>query len=193
VEVDTMNWDMPYRYSSKFQEHYHDHPVYQDYPVVNVSHQAAMQYCQWLTEKYHASNGRKFKEVRFRLPTAKEWELAAQGGDSSAIFPWEGTFVFNDQGNYQSNVREVIFDSFDFGVVWYDIEVIEPVKSFQKNTFGLYNMCGNVAEMIADSTLVKGGSWFDFSDWHEIKKSQPYDGGSNPTVGFRVFMEVIQK
>ncbi len=39
-----------------------------------------MEYCNWLTEKYNGNTGKKkFKKVKFRLPTLKEWQIAALG------------------------------------------------------------------------------------------------------------------
>lgn len=53
---------------------------YTDYPVVNVRHEAAILFCQWLTEQYNNSPGKKkFAKVKFRLPSRKEWQIAALG------------------------------------------------------------------------------------------------------------------
>src|SRR6478736_4482820 len=49
------------------------------YPVVNISHKAAIAYCQWLTDEYNNLKKRKFKKVLFRLPTINEWQIAALG------------------------------------------------------------------------------------------------------------------
>jgi hypothetical protein len=51
-----------------------------DYPAVNVSHEGAQHYCDWLTEKYNTYTGKKkYKKVKFRLPTLEEWQIAALG------------------------------------------------------------------------------------------------------------------
>lgn len=53
---------------------------YTAYPAVNIRHEAAVLFCQWLTEQYNYNPGKKrFKKVRFRLPTIKEWQIAALG------------------------------------------------------------------------------------------------------------------
>ncbi|MEO1053716.1 MAG: SUMF1/EgtB/PvdO family nonheme iron enzyme [Bacteroidota bacterium] len=52
---------------------------YADYPVMNIPFEGAKIYCEWLTEQYNAQEGREYKRVQFRLPTRKEWTMAALG------------------------------------------------------------------------------------------------------------------
>jgi len=52
---------------------------YTNFPAVNVSHEAATAFCEWLTEQYNGAADRKHKKVKFRLPTLKEWQIAALG------------------------------------------------------------------------------------------------------------------
>lgn len=50
-----------------------------NYPAVQVTYEAAEAYCQWLTDQYNKTEGRKYKQVKFRLPSIAEWQLAAHG------------------------------------------------------------------------------------------------------------------
>jgi hypothetical protein len=52
---------------------------FNNYPIVNVSYEAAQAYCSWLTEQYNNTADRKYKRVKFRLPSIKEWQVAALG------------------------------------------------------------------------------------------------------------------
>jgi len=53
---------------------------YGDYPVVNITHDAALAYCEWLTRQYNNSKGKKkYKQAVFRLPTLSEWQITALG------------------------------------------------------------------------------------------------------------------
>lgn len=87
-----------------FEDKYFDNPAYNDFPVVNITRNAAILYCAWLTNE--VSNALKNKEIKwsgfsnseklvtdFRIPTSQEWIYAARGGDSTALkYPW-GRYV----------------------------------------------------------------------------------------------------
>jgi hypothetical protein len=70
-----------------------------------------------------------------------------------------------------------------------------PVKSFAPNSIGLYNMCGNIAEMLELEKRTKGGGWDSDSKFMSINALDEYNGKTtpNPYTGFRVFMQVIEK
>ncbi len=50
--VKSENWTKNLMRGEPYAEHYHTHPAYQNYPVVNVTSESAKAYCEWLTEKY---------------------------------------------------------------------------------------------------------------------------------------------
>jgi formylglycine-generating enzyme required for sulfatase activity len=47
------------------------------YPVINITYEAAQEYCKWLTDQYNNTAERKYKKVKFRLPSIEEWQIAA--------------------------------------------------------------------------------------------------------------------
>lgn len=173
------------------------HPDDPNFPVQNITHEAATLYCQWITAVYNNSpEKRKFRKVIFRLPTMEEWETAARAGRPDVPYAWGGYFVRNSKGCYLGNfnVSSQPCDncsgkndaSNDGGVF--------PVATgtYFPNDFGLYNISGNVAEMLDDPTKIKGGSWKDIPYYGQIQTVQNAEMPS-PTVGFRVFMEVIEE
>jgi formylglycine-generating enzyme required for sulfatase activity len=49
------------------------------YPIINIPFEGAEFYCEWLTDQYNRNNNRKYKKVKFRLPSINEWQIAALG------------------------------------------------------------------------------------------------------------------
>jgi len=186
AEVDSTNWTRIYQFGEPFMTHYHRHPAYANYPVVNVSYEGAALFCEWLTEKYNSVPNRKFKKVVFRLPTEREWITAAKGGDDSAVYPWKGNDLTNKKNQPNCNWRSNLFVD--------NADITTTVKCYTPNAYGLYNMSGNVAEMIAEKGFTKGGSYRDGEEKMTIASIDDYGGIGNPNVaiGFRYFMEVIE-
>jgi formylglycine-generating enzyme required for sulfatase activity len=165
-------------------------------PVYNISHEAAQRYCTWITQVYNASMEKKrFKKVLFRLPTAAEWEMAAMGGRKDVLFPWGGPHFRNAKGCYLGNFKSVEpckdcpsqgGDSIDGG--FFSV----PATSYFPNDFGLYCVAGNVAEMVQEFGISKGGSWQEHPQLAQIQTRGTYTQAA-PNLGFRVFMEVIEE
>lgn len=178
-----------------YEEHYFTHPAYDAYPMVCISRQAAELYCQWLSEAHNAQS----KEKRiYRLPTEAEWMQAARGGDASAIYPWKGNSLTHEtkgkwDGEKMANYK---IESKQYSKVANNdkADVTAPVKSYLPNAYGLYNMAGNVAEMVAEKGYVKGGHWNGKADLLRIDARGGFAGDviPSPTVGFRPVYEVVK-
>ena len=100
------------------------------YPVVQIAYEDALAYCEWA--------GR-------RLPTEAEWEWAARGGDKENIFFW-GDDV--SQLHQMANTWEGTFPLENSEQDGYVLRA--PVKTYEPNNFGLYDMAGNVWEWTSD-------------------------------------------
>jgi formylglycine-generating enzyme len=101
-----------------------------DMPVDTVSWEGARNYC---------------KKMGLRLPTEAEWEYAIRGGTQGEYY-WgdnitgkEANFCDStcDLNNRESNLTDGFKNS-------------APVGSFPPNSFGLYDMAGNVSEWVLD-------------------------------------------
>jgi sulfatase modifying factor 1 len=196
AQVDTLKWRDKLSFNEPYVQYYHQHPAYQNYPVVNVSYAGAQKFCEWLTEKYNANPKRKFKKVIIRLPSEKEWIEAAQAGDTSAQYAWRGTAFFNSKGQAFANFSSEIKDSTAIkakSTANANQDVIAPIDSYWKNDFGIFNMCGNVAEMVAEKGIAKGGSWRNKSDDLQIKAKYLYEGDAQNFIGFRYFLVVLEE
>ncbi len=69
-------------------------------------------------------------------------------------------------------------------------DVLAPCKSYWPNEFGIYNLSGNVAEMLGDEDVVVGGDWRSPGYDVQLTSARPYEGPS-PAIGFRVVATII--
>ncbi len=181
------------------------HPEDLQAPIVNISHAAALAFCDWLNTVYNQANypKKRFQQVRFRLPTETEWVEAARGGHQMSPYPWGGYYFRNAKGCYLANANPFLNaqDSLD-----YDFRPGEctdspgadggffpvVVDAYHPNDYGLYNVAGNAAEMVDDPSYSLGGSWLSSFFFAEIGRRQEQTL-PNPGVGFRLFMEVLKE
>jgi sulfatase modifying factor 1 len=207
-QVDTANWPLSFTQNEPFLEFYYRNPAYKEFPVVNISWEAANLFCQWLTDEYNAAPKKMFKKVLFRLPTESEWELAARGGTTGIPYPWGYKLSNNGRNmcNYKMLGEEYI--KYDSVGKKYFLEynpanekkippsavefITAPVISYEANDLGLYNVCGNVAEMTSIKGVSCGGGWQSTGGDVSVTSRAFYKGSSN-YLGFRFFMVVIEK
>lgn len=179
------------------EELYFSHPSYNEYPVVNVSREGAELYCKWLSQEMYKFVDEKKKDQYndIRIPSREEWVMAASIEGKKGPYPWDGEFVRNSKGCYLANYKPT--DS-----TYYDDGGFHTVKvnSYLPNDFGLFNMSGNVAEMVYDDYPLKnpgtaGGGWMSSAEEIKILGPDPHKGltEAHPNVGFRVVMTYMQK
>lgn len=206
---DTIGWRSKLAYNEPYVELYFRHPAYQNYPMVNVSYDQTVKYCEWLTQKYNSQTDRKFKKVLFRLPSKSEWEKAAHGGLIENVYPWKEDYLMNSECKYLCNFRRfgdegVTYDTLSekyiateqdkmgmAGLLNDNNDLTAPVESYYPNGLGIYNMAGNVSEMIEEKGVAKGGSWISPGYDVRIKSEEHYLKSCNH-IGFRVFMQVLE-
>ena len=79
VLPDTMVWREKLHYNEPYVIHYYRHPAYNNYPVVGISYEQAMVFCNWRTTRVKTllSIKKDFKnqDFEYRLPTKVEWEF----------------------------------------------------------------------------------------------------------------------
>jgi formylglycine-generating enzyme required for sulfatase activity len=111
-------------------------------PAINVNLSDAERYVDWL----YRITGRQY-----RLLSEAEWEYAARAG-ATTRYSWGDE---PDKNNANCD---------GCGSQW-DLEQTAPVGSFKPNSFGLYDMHGNVWEWVRDS-------------WHDNYDGAPVDGSA---------------
>lgn len=120
------NWRAPEGPGSDWRERL-------DHPVVNVTPEDAAAYAAWRGK---------------RLPTEAEWERAARGGLERQPFVWGALFAPKGADVWMANIWQ---GPWPYQNTRQDgFELTAPVASFPPNDFGLYDMAGNVWEIVAD-------------------------------------------
>lgn len=184
-------------------EYYIRHPMFNSYPVVGISHEQVVEYCKWRT--YVANQGDYFRENKikdyrnhlqdtfpiryfYRLPTKEEWEMIAKGNLNEQEFPYGYKDVYYEWKNKQSKMFNCIFpddkpNTYD-PHTWYDQIYTVHCKAGFPNSYGTYNMIGNLTEMVSEKGVAKGGSFVDKLDSCKISIDKYYDG-PQAWLGFR--------
>ncbi len=202
ARVDSSKWNMGHGFFKPMAEHYHSHEAYNNYPVVNISHEGAELYCQWLSAKYNKQLGtQKFK---FRLPLEAEIVRAARGDAKNISYSWGTNSLRNEKGDVMCNHLNIGAESIHFNqevgnyeikkmeyTITDDADILAPSKSYWPNNFGIYNLNGNAAEMLATKGVNMGGSWRNTGYDVRIESKHEYSG-ANPTTGFRVVMTWVE-
>ncbi len=194
--------------SEAYSVHYHTHPAYEGYPVVNITHEAALLWCKWATEKANQEWGDDY-DFTFRLPTRNEWMHAANDGRTRMKYSWGGPMLTNAKGcrlcnfnilgaenihyNKQSGEYEIIPEQQGGAFIQNSsFDITAPVMSYAPTNSGLYNLNGNVAEMTSEDGMSVGGSWK--STGYDVRNVsiENYDS-AGPTIGFRPLVIVRMK
>ena len=178
---------------------YDSHPSYDDYPVVGVSHDQAKSFCEWRTKairKNLKENDIEAPSFEYRLPSLLEWKLIADLGFSDKtkkkiekmkkrntrknqfseplLYNMKSRKIESENPNIKDNYRSTL-----------------PAPSFTylPNEVGVFNIYGNIAEMVREPGIAVGGSFMHYyDDIVPSNKTIEYSGPRN-WLGFRCVCE----
>ena len=172
------------------------------HPVVNITWQNAMAYCDWLSEQ---------KGKKYRLPTEAEWEKAASWDSQAAkrrLYPWGDAWDPALCNNKSSSGQGTT-----------------PVGQYRQaggdSPYGLSDMAGNVWEWTlskwgsqryeptfkypydrqdgredldgSEFRVLRGGNFHDGPAWCRTSARYPYESTSTADyIGFRVVREAAE-
>lgn len=205
--IDSNGWKSALAYNEPYVEFYFRHPAYSHYPVVNISYEGATMFCNWLTEKYNSFAKRKFNKVNFRLPAKKEWIYAANAGYKGSYYTWGGYYLRDGTGRFRCNFRRignenittdtitgkyVIIESWRENFSGYTAGITSPVSCYSPNSYGMYNVCGNVAEMIKEQGICMGGGWKSPGFDVRVTSEATYEKSAD-WIGFRYFIDIVEE
>jgi len=185
-----------------------------EHPVTTVSWRDAVVWCNAFTEYYNAHNGDKpdysfvytyngepvmdsdlsntnldnvsddMGATGFRLPTNDEWYAAASYENTPEDYASGATANYENEGA-------------NFAVAWYrknSDSKTHPPRGKLANLLGLYDMSGNVRELVYDKLAKyegkyndRGGAWNSNANKIIISEGAPIEDHSNSyAVGFRL-------
>lgn len=192
--------------------HYYQHPSFDSYPVVGVTHAQVVKYCNWRTDRVaeniliqkgildpkeisalsdpfslatYPDYSNKIHLPIFRLPTEDEWEQIAAGGLDPSHYPngFDAQQIKKKQQN-KSLYNVVIPESNSASTPRKDIKITAPTLSYLPNNYKIYNVIGNVAEMVEEQGVCKGGSFIHYIDECSIENKIIY-AKPEKWLGFR--------
>ncbi len=133
-----------------------------NHPMPHVSWVDAVNYCNWLSKKeglqpcysIGSTITCDFTKNGYRLPTEAEWEYACRAGQ---VKP----YTIGNQGRDTITVAEANYGN--------AVGKTTPVGSYQPNSFGIYDMHGNLWEWCND--------FYDPAYYSKLEASQPNPKG----------------
>ena len=206
---DTMVWKSEDSYNDPYVQSYFSHQAYGKYPVVGVTQKQAIDFCKWRTGAVkimlEANDFEGPIDFQYRLPSKTEWELMANAGygkKQQKLYDKRLVEIRNSQNpngrvatahmKYENRATSNP-DDLDFLRASVMSMSPAPGRSYLPNKFGVYNIYGNVAEMIAEPGIAMGGSYEHFyDDIVPSNKELSYDGPKK-WLGFRCVCEVTQR
>lgn len=160
------------------------------FPVVCVSWKAAVEFCDWRTERLN--DYRKSQELPelppFQLPTSDQYKYAASGGAAMPKYSFGGPDCRDKRGKILCNIkatRGYYGECGYFGP--------SPSMKYDANGYGLYGMSGNVFNWTGKISkdglyCAMGGSWGSFPKDAEVGAEYWRGGDGDPRIGFRCVM-----
>lgn len=151
-------------------------------PIGKVMRDDAEAYCAWLS---------KTTKLTVRLPKAREWQFAANGGDDRRVYPWGSFFV----GQFTASALSVGTNQQAVKVGTFSADI---------GPFGHRDLAGNLREWLGDTEsdgplaaganggLLAGGS---YSSDHPLTFTTTYTESVEHNayylpIGFRILVEI---
>lgn len=202
------------------QDTYFSGEEYEDFPVNNISRKGAQMYCDWITHEANEINkadGKMFiNDVR--IPMRSEWIKAATVEGKFPEYPWADTvspigfrsnFSMKDYTLPVATMNRTkepvpIGDSTAITTgewLFGKGHILTKSEFYTTNELGLYNMSGNVAEMVYETIGTNdlgvkspmgcgtaGGGWMNTAEEIKLSAEDVYEGVEDEhlNIGFRV-------
>jgi serine/threonine protein kinase len=159
------------------------YPQTPDFPVVHVTRDDAQAFCKWLTAR-ERKDERIAESHVYRLPTDLEWSMMAglkeeegispgwRDARKERVYPWGVNWPQEGAVGNFADVTTSRTPGVPIGqtIPGYDdgFAYAAPVGSFPPNSYGIYDLSGNVQEWVEDEYsklgtnvlgVLRGGGW----------------------------------
>lgn len=205
---DTTLWDSVFIYSNWFTCNYRWHGMFENFPAVGMTRSDIEDFCLWMTQKLQPYYEEK---IKVDLPTEIEWEYFARGGLVLSPFPWGGPYTRNSKGFLLGNYRYVpsafmtrspngewsaVYPKGRHAMFGADQDGFlgcAPEDFYSPNDYGMYNISGNVRELIKDSEeYTKGGGWNSEEEYLQISNRESIKSLPAADIGFRFVVRKLK-
>ncbi len=153
-----------YGYSFSYDSFLNDNSSWRDFPVDEISWHLAKKFCSKMNQMVSRPTG-----YRFDLPTEAQWEYACRAGTTTALN--SGKNLTHSYGKCANLAK----------VGWYEDNGLgqRTVGKKKPNSWGLYDMHGNVEEWCRDWYEANGASDPEFLKGQKIGEYRVTRGGSH--------------
>lgn len=131
-------------------------PQDDNHPVVNVTWNDAVAFCQWLSRK---------EQQAYRLPTEAEWEYACRAGSQTLFQHGDDPEGLALVGNVADGTGKATLSNLNAISAKDGYVFTSPAGRFKANAFGLYDMHGSVWQWCSD--------WFDSGYYQQSPPADP--------------------
>ena len=182
-------------------------PFYGIFESKNVS-----EFCKKLTELERKA-GTMPDGWEYACPTEAQWEYACRAGSSAAFCFGDSVSELGQFGNFADQALHTANPDYHWADQRSDDgvgEALAPVGSYRPNPWGLRDMHGNVAELVADHllpelpggtdplakiekdgrTVIRGGAWCSLPVYCESSfRNTPPSRNKSDFIGFRIVLK----
>jgi len=143
---------------------------YYDYPAVCFQVERVDDFLQWLSERVG-------KKIEF--PSADDWSYVASNSNSSD-FCW-GNDTLEELNLDEARPENIYYENGED-------TFLQPIKKYKKSKLGMYDMCGNVHEMVKEGGIlkIKGNSYISYLE-RSGAPCQEFSYDLNTMIGIRPF------
>ena len=144
-----------------------------NYPVSRVSWTDAAKYCNARSQNedlepcYDENTWVcDFSKNGYCLPTEAEWEYACRAGSTTTYYYGNDVNELSEYANYWPNAAKYYEAMADIGIWEKPLPELLPVGQKKPNSWGLYDMLGNVREWCND--------WYDENYYEQSPGNNPH-------------------